>query len=129
MIRPVSLSNNYFNFRGTNENRYDEPVKSKYKSVHDKRQDIKNGFVVGAMCGIILGTAGTSLYKDNQIDNLLKDMAAELTYTDSVMVEDMTEDSVPDIILERSNGDKTIYDLTSGSIYLNEDGRLHEKIQ
>lgn len=145
MFRPVSMTNNMTSFKGytivggddksekkiTSPDNKEKLDKAMSSSIEREKIALQNGLMAGMFFGTILATTGTAIYKDNQINNLMKDIAAESTYegVDSFKVEDVNSDEVPEFILIDKNGDKTAYDFTTGKIYFDEDGELIEKMQ
>ena len=130
MLRPLSASNTTPNFKGltyTSDNSND--FKTDSKSWKNMSPDLKNGFYAGLIMGTALATTGTVIYKDTQIDRMLKDVAATKVYeeADSFRIADMNEDKIPEFVLIDKNGDETVYDFTTGKIYLNENGELIDK--
>ncbi len=147
MIRPISISQTVPNFKGytiigtENDSESTEQPMLNDKMSHDSdaaalpsinnkmSHDLKQGFLAGLFFGVAATGTGTFLYKDAQIDRMLKDIASEKVYqnTDSFNIADKTQDNIPEFILIEKNGDETIYDFTTGKIYLNEDGELIER--
>lgn len=123
MIRPVSFVQNQPKFgnkklENNNCSKFNTPSQINYK----------NGFMAGIIYGGLLSLVGTSIYKDSQIDKQLKEIAAEIVYdTDSLKIEDRNQDEIPDIVVVDRSGNETIYDLTSGQTYIDEDGELIER--
>ena len=127
MIRPVSFANTTPNFKGLTYTSDDlDNPRNNSKSMSP---DLKNGFYAGLIIGASLATTGTVIYKDNQVNRMLKDIAATKIYdeADSFTIRKMTDDNIPNFILIDKSGDETVYDMTSGKIYLNEDGELVER--
>ena len=141
MIRPISFSANSMNFKGytvTGGEPDEKPVKTikeiEYIPVvdsHTRKQDIKNSLCVGALAGAIIAGASVSMYKDHQIKDLLNDMAEEMSQADldTIKVQDITKDSIPEIVLQEHNGTEVVYDLTSGAIYYKDGSDIVEKIK
>jgi len=129
MIKPVSLAQNntYFGIKrlegGDSYNKSNTPI-----GENKKTKDFKSGFYLGMVCSAILGVTGMSIYKDNQINDLLQEVMEKSSYSEfkAIKVEDRTKDSIPDLVLVEQNGDETVYDLCSGQKYYNEDGDLIE---
>lgn len=129
MIKPVSLVQNnvYFGIKRLEGGDY--KTKKPKPELSNTQKTVDKGFYTGMMLSAILGAVAANIYKDNQINNMLQDIAKETVYDefDCLKIEDMTEDKVPDIVLIDKNGDKTVYDITSGQVYIEEQGELIEK--
>ena len=135
MIGSLSFVPNKINFKGYTEiGEGSQKTKNQDYSpcydAHTRKQDIKNSLCVGALAGAIIATAGVSMYKDHQIKSLLNEMAEEMTEgVDSIKIQDITKDSIPEIVLMGNDGMESVYDLTSGSVYFKDGSDIVEKVR
>ena len=93
--------------------RYNEP--SKPNSLCNK------DFAMGVFLGLLLGASSLAGYKQTMRDKMLNSMKEESceSITDKIKMEDITQDGIPEIIIEGKDGKKTAYDLVSLTTYPN----------
>ena len=76
-------------------------------------------------------TGGYYLYDNHEKKELIEDFKQEYMEKDtkSLKIEDINDDEMPDIIVEKHNGDQIIYDLKNNSIGIKMDDEIVEKIR
>ena len=85
------------------------------KMTDDEKHSWVAGFVIGsALSAAVLG-GGTSLYNNYEKKDLLNEFKEEYKQDDTkgLKIEDINEDGVPEIILEKKDGDAYIYDMNN----------------
>ena len=85
------------------------------KMTDDEKHSWVAGFVIGsALSAAVLG-AGTSVYNNYAKKDLLNEFKEEYKQDDTkgLKIEDINEDGVPEIILEKKDGDSYIYDMNN----------------
>lgn len=85
------------------------------KMTDDEKHSWVAGFVIGsALSAAVLG-AGTSVYNNYAKKDLLNEFKEEYKQDDTkgLKIEDINEDGVPEIILEKKDGDAYIYDMNN----------------
>lgn len=85
------------------------------KMTDDEKHSWVAGFVIGsALSAAVLG-AGTSVYNNYEKKDLLNEFKEEYKQDDTkgLKIEDINEDGVPEIILEKKDGDAYIYDMNN----------------
>ena len=138
MIRPLTMSNS-IHFGGYTitggDNEKQENQSSQTTEQPSKKFGLtnneKNIFLAGAFLGAVMGIGGTMLHNASQTESFMNDMKEEtlMGKIDTLKVEDVTDDKVPDIILVGDDGISTIYDVKNNKVLLNMDGDMIEKIR
>ena len=132
MIRPLSMGNP-IQFKGyTITGGDDEQINSKEQSKKKSglTESEKKIFLAGAFLGAVMGVGGTMLNDTIKMNSMIKDMQEEVAFgTDSIKIEDVTDDDVPEIILVGSDGNSTIYDMNKNKVFIDMDGDRVEKIR
>ena len=85
------------------------------KMTDDEKHSWVAGFVIGsALSAAVLG-GGTSVYNNYEKKDLLNEFKEEYKQDDTkgLKIEDINEDGVPEIILEKKDGDAYIYDMNN----------------
>lgn len=85
------------------------------KMTDDEKHSWVAGFVMGsALSAAVLG-GGTSVYNNYEKKDLLNEFKEEYKQDDTkgLKIEDINEDGVPEIILEKKDGDAYIYDMNN----------------
>ncbi len=85
------------------------------KMTDDEKHSWVAGFVIGsALSAAVLG-GGTSVYNNYDKKDLLNEFKEEYKQDDTkgLKIEDINEDGVPEIILEKKDGDAYIYDMNN----------------
>ena len=85
------------------------------KMTDDEKHSWVAGFVIGsALSAAVLG-GGTSVYNNYEKKDLLNEFKEEYKqdHTKGLKIEDINEDGVPEIILEKKDGDAYIYDMNN----------------
>ena len=85
------------------------------KMTDDEKHSWVAGFVIGsALSAAVLG-GGTSVYNNYEKKDLLNEFKEEYKQDDTkgLKIEDINEDGVPEIILEKKDGDDYIYDMNN----------------
>lgn len=85
------------------------------KMTDDEKHSWVAGFVIGsALSAAVLG-GGTSVYNNYAKKDLLNEFKEEYKQDDTkgLKIEDINEDGVPEIILEKKDGDAYIYDMNN----------------
>ena len=88
------------------------------KMTDDEKHSWVAGFVIGsALSAAVLG-GGTSLYNNYEKKDLLNEFKEEYKQDDTkgLKIEDINEDGVPEIILEKKDGDAYIYDMNNYAV-------------
>lgn len=91
----------------------------------------KTGVLLGAAIGVVTMTGGYYLYDNHEKKELIEDFKQEYIEKDtkSLKIEDINDDEMPDIIVEKNNGDQIIYDFKNNSIGIKMDDEIVEKIR
>lgn len=91
----------------------------------------KTGVLLGAAIGAVTMTGGYYLYDNHEKKELIEDFKQEYMEKDtkSLKIEDINDDEMPDIIVEKHNGDQIIYDFKNNSIGIKMDDEIVEKIR
>ena len=86
------------------------------------------GIAVASAC---FGMASTNVYNDYQNEQLIQDMMQEYKHDDtkSLKIEDLNKDNTPEIIIEKKDGAKVVYDIKNNDISFDIDGDKIEKIR
>lgn len=107
-------------------NKADIPKHSDKKLENEKI----NSFLMGVAFASMIFTGVRSCENDKR-NLLLGDIAAEVKYTNpentKLKVEDVTDDGVPDFVIEDELGTKSIYDINNKSYYYQDENSM-EKI-
>ncbi len=85
------------------------------KMTDDEKHSWVAGFVIGsALSAAVLG-AGTSVYNNYAKKDLLNEFKEEYKQDDTkgLEIKDINEDGIPEIILEKKDGDAYIYDMNN----------------
>ena len=82
----------------------------------------KTGVLLGAAIGAATMTGGYYLYDNHEKKELIEDFKQEY-------MENINDDEMPDIIVEKNNGDQIIYDFKNNSIGIKMDDEIVEKIR
>ena len=85
------------------------------KMTDDEKHSWVAGFVIGsALSAAVLG-AGTSVYNNYAKKDLLNEFKEEYKQDDTkgLEIKDINEDEIPEIILEKKDGDAYIYDMNN----------------
>ena len=94
------------------------------------RKKENNSFLLGAICAATI-LSGINACNNQERNDMLEDIAAEIKYSDSdntkIKFEDMTNDNISDVIIEDKSGMQTIYDIKNKNLYY-KDGDSIEKI-
>lgn len=71
------------------------------------------------------------MYDNHEKKELIEDFKQEYIEKDtkSLKIEDINDDEMPDIIVEKNNGDQIIYDFKNNSIGIKMDDEIVEKIR
>lgn len=71
------------------------------------------------------------MYDNHEKKELIEDFKQEYIEKDtkSLKIEDINDDEMPDIIVEKNNGDQIIYDFKNNSIDIKMDDEIVEKIR
>lgn len=101
------------------------------KATPAEKRAWKDGFLIGATLGAITMASGYDLYNNSEKKDLINDFETEYKEDDtkSLKIEDMNDDEMPDIVVEKDNGDKIIYDFKNNSIGIKMDDEIIEKIR
>lgn len=85
------------------------------------------GIAVASAC---LGIGAANEYNDYQNKQLIQDMMYEykLDDTKSLKIEDLNNDKTPEIIIEKNDGAKVIYDIKNSDVSFDIDGEKIKKI-
>lgn len=132
MIRPLNISNNiHFGAKtimgGAPSDKNEIPDNEKPSKTGYRKEDVKAAFLIGAAIGTMVAAGGTTAYKDSQTDRMLREIAAESVYgVDSMKVENLTDDSTPEIILFGKDGAATVYDFGSNKSFVKFDDDMIE---
>ena len=86
------------------------------------------GVAIASAC---FGIASTNVYNDYQNKQLIQDMMQEYKQDDtkSLKIEDLNKDNTPEIILEKKDGAKVVYDIKNNYVNFDFDGEKIEKIR
>lgn len=86
------------------------------------------GMAVASAC---LGIGVANEYNDYQNKQLIQDMMQEYKQDDtkSLKIEDLNKDNTPEIIIEKNDGAKVVYDIKNNDIYFDIDGDKIEKLR
>lgn len=86
------------------------------------------GIAVASAC---FGIASTNVYNDYQNKQLIQDMMQEYKQEDtkSLKIEDLNKDNTPEIIIEKKDGAKVVYDIKNNYVNFDFDGEKVEKIR
>lgn len=101
----------------------------------DSKLDDKNKFVgatiIGAIMAAGVGGVVTGQLKEYESKKLIEDMAEEYSQEDtkSLKIEDLNNDKTKEIIIEKQDGTKCVYDLKNNQIYFDIDGEKIEKLR
>ena len=133
MIRPLAMSNPV-QFKGCTIMGPDDdenPIPSKENKKTGLTNNEKKIFLAGAFLGAMMGVGGTMIADKSQMHSLLRDMQGEyqMGEIDSLIVEDVTDDKVPDIILVGNDGMSTIYDMSKDKVFYTDGDEKIEKIR
>ena len=91
----------------------------------------KTGVLLVAAISAATMTGGYYLYDNHEKKELIEDFKQEYMEKDtkSLKIEDINDDEMPDIIVEKNNGDQIIYDFKNNSIGIKMDDEIIEKIR
>ena len=135
MLRPIAISNNVhfgaktFDTSGEKKSAADNEYNKSDKQ--EINQDIRNGIIIGAIAGAILSGATVSMYKDGQIKDMFNEISEEMSSPtfEGVEIKDINEDGIKDIVLKDRDGFESVYDLTSGAVYIKEGDDIIEQLR
>ena len=139
MLKPLTMNHPvHFGAKTTeggspnNKSNFDE-IQNNAKDLREKStsEKVKSALLIGTAIGTLIGGCGTNFYKNSEINNMLNEMAAEVTYgeIDSLGVKDITKDGNPDIILYGKDGASTVYDMKNNNILIDTGDELVEQIR
>ena len=135
MIRPVSMARPSFKgytiLGGENKPEKNDNVdKPKNSYTRGLTKGEKNIFMAGAFAGLLFGMGGMGLYNRQQTKNLLEDLKMELDMSQDqkLKMKDLTEDNIPEVILEDTNGNSVFYDFMNKDIYIKMGDDVEEKL-
>ena len=85
------------------------------KMTDDEKHSWVAGFVIGSALSAAVLDGGTSVYNNYEKKDLLNEFKEEYKQDDTkgLKIEDINEDGVPEIILEKKDGDAYIYDMNN----------------
>ncbi len=136
MFRPLTMSQPvYFRAKtfegGTPNNKTElKDIKNNAEDLRQKsmKEKVQNAFLIGTAVGTLLSGAGTSLYKNYEMESMLNEMATEVAEdnVDSLEIKDITKDKFPDIILHGKDGASTVYDIKHNDAFISMDNELIE---
>lgn len=135
MIRPLAMSNPVqfkgYTIMGPDDDENSIPGKENKNKKTGLTSNEKKIFLAGAFLGAMMGVGGTMIADKSQLNSLMRDMQGEyqMGEVDSLIVEDVTEDKIPDIILVGNNGISTIYDMSKDKVFYTDGNEKIEKIR
>lgn len=122
MIRPVGMGCVSFKSRTImgGENSKSEPKNEQEKQKRGLTRNEKNIFMAGAFVGAMMGVLGSNTYENIKTRDMMDDIKLELdtSHDQDLIIEDMTGDGVPDIMLKDMNDDAVYYDFMKNKAYL-----------
>ena len=133
MIRPVAMSNPVqfkgYTITGGEPDKEEKNITEEPKKKSGFTNNERNIFIAGAFLGAVMGIGGTILGDKTQMKSMMTDMQEEFVYgVDSMIVEDATDDKIPDVILVGKDGISTVYDMHNNKVFFDMQGDRIEKI-
>ena len=124
MIRPVGMGCVSFKSKtimgGTGTNTEPKNEEEKPQKTRGLTRNERNIFLAGAFVGAVTGIGGYALYDNIETEKMLNDMKMELDacHDQELIIEDVTGDNIPDIMLKDLNDDAVYYDFMKNKAYL-----------